>query len=80
MSKQVIIYTTPTCTYCKMAKEYFTKNNISYSEKDVARDETARNEMLDKSGQMGVPVIDVGGQVVVGFYKEKLAELLSIPV
>ena len=74
----VTIYTTPTCVYCKMAKEYFKTNNVAYTEKDVATDAAARQEMMDRSGQMGVPVIDINGELIVGFNKEKLAELLEI--
>ncbi|MEX1112340.1 MAG: glutaredoxin family protein [Candidatus Andersenbacteria bacterium] len=74
----VLIYSTPSCGWCVRAKEYFTENNVQYTEKDVAADETARNEMLQKSGQMGVPVIDIDGQIVIGFNQPKLAELLGL--
>jgi glutaredoxin-like YruB-family protein len=77
--KPVHIYTTETCGYCKMAKDYFQKNNVAYEEYDVGRDLAKRQEMLDKSGQMGVPVITVGDDLVVGFNKPKLAELLGLP-
>lgn len=75
---QVIIYTTPTCVYCKMTKSFFTENNIQYEEKNVAEDVVARDEMVTKSGQMGVPVIDVNGQLVIGFDQPRLKELLGI--
>lgn len=80
---QVIIYTTPSCVYCKMAKEFFAKNNISYQEKNVVEDAEARNEMITKSGQMGVPVIQVtkeGGQsaIIIGFDQARLKEALGI--
>ncbi len=74
---QVTIYTTPTCHYCKMAKEYFKENEIEYNEKDVTQDQEARQEMIDKSGQMGVPVIQVGEKVLIGFDKEALEDLLE---
>jgi glutaredoxin 3 len=74
----VTIYTTPTCAYCKMSKEFFKEHNVDYSEKDVTKDEQARNDMIQKSGQMGVPVIDIDGQIVVGFDKPKLSELLGV--
>lgn len=74
----VTIYTTPTCGYCKMAKAYFQEHNVAYEEKDVAVDEAARNAMIEKSGQMGVPVIEVDDTIVVGFDKSKLAQLLNI--
>jgi len=74
----VIIYTTPTCVYCKMTKEFFKQNNVEFSEKNVAVDASARDDMIQKSGQMGVPVIDVNGKLVIGFDKLKLSELLEI--
>jgi len=74
----VAIYTTPTCGYCKMAKEFFTENNISYNEYDVASDAEKRTEMIEKSGQMGVPVITVDDELTVGFDKARLAELLGV--
>lgn len=75
---KVTIYSTPTCPYCEMAKKFFTKNEIEYEEKNVAEDHDAAREMMDKSGQMGVPVIDIDGEIVVGFDKSKLSELLNI--
>jgi glutaredoxin 3 len=74
----VTIYTTPTCVYCKAAKEFFQENNVEYDEKNVAQDDAAREAMIQKSGQMGVPVIEVNGETVVGFDKKKLAELLGV--
>lgn len=76
--KNVVIYTTPTCVYCKMAKEFFREKNIQYEEKNVATDAAARELMVQKSGQMGVPVIDIDGEIVVGFDKPRLAELLGV--
>ena len=76
--QKVIIYTTPTCVYCKMAKEFFKENNIDYEEKDVLVDQKAAEEMIHKSGQIGVPVIDVDGQIVIGFDKKTLSEILNI--
>ncbi len=78
MYSVVKIYTTPTCVYCKMAKEFFAKNNVNYEEVNVAIDTAAREEMVQKSGQLGVPVIDVNGSIVVGFDQQKLASLLGI--
>lgn len=75
---KVTIYTTPTCAYCKMAKEYFNQNNINYEEKNVLTDLKAREYMIHKSGQMGVPVIDVDGNLIVGFDRRRLSELLGI--
>lgn len=76
--KNVTIYTTPSCGWCKAAKQYFGEHNVTYSEKDVAADPVARNEMLEKSKQMGVPVIDIDGNIVIGFNQPRLAELLEI--
>ncbi|MEK7662332.1 MAG: Uxx-star family glutaredoxin-like (seleno)protein [Patescibacteria group bacterium] len=76
--KQVTIYTTPTCTYCKMAKEFFKEKNIQYQEYDVVSNLEKRKEMVEKSGQMGVPVIYVGDEMVVGFDRGKLQELLGV--
>jgi glutaredoxin 3 len=76
--KTVSVYTTPTCQYCKMAKEFFQTNNVAYSEHDVAADETLRNEMVEKSGQMGVPVIDIEGEIIVGFDEPRIKEVLGL--
>ena len=75
---RVIMYTTPFCVYCKMAKEFFKKHNVAYEEKDVAADLAAREAMIKTSGQMGVPVIDVDGSIVVGFDQGRLKQLLHI--
>lgn len=75
---KVTIYTTPFCVYCKMAKEFFKKNAVSYEEKDVAADLPAREEMIKKSGQMGVPVIDIDGSIVVGFDQGRLKQALHL--
>jgi glutaredoxin 3 len=74
---KVIIYTTPTCVYCKAAKEFFAEHNVEYEEKDVVQDEQAREAMIQKSGQLGVPVIDVNGEIVIGFNKAKLTSLVG---
>ena len=76
--KPVKIFTTPTCAYCKMAKEFFKQNNIQYEEVDVVSNTQARDEMIHKSGQMGVPVIFVGDDIVVGFDKRRLSELFGV--
>ena len=77
VDKSVIIYSTPTCPYCKRAKEYLSQKGISYTDYDVASDRDKAKEMLQKSGQMGVPVILVDDQLVAGFNQSKLDELLS---
>lgn len=75
--KKVEIFSTPTCVYCKHAKEYFAENNIEYTEHNVAADMDQRKIMIEKSGQLGVPVIIIDGEVTVGFDKDKIAELLA---
>ena len=75
--KNVVIYSTPTWPYCTRAKEYLSRKGISYTEHNVAADRDKAKEMIQKSGQMGVPVITVNGEVVVGFNQAKLDELLS---
>jgi len=78
MPKQVIIYSTPSCVYCKMAKEYFEKNGIQYVEHNVAEDDAAREEMVEKSHQLGVPVIDIDGEIHVGFNRSELQKALGL--
>ncbi|MBI4085893.1 MAG: glutaredoxin family protein [Candidatus Liptonbacteria bacterium] len=75
---QVTIYTTPSCVYCRMAKEFFKKNNVAYEEHNVAEDDKAREEMVKKSRQLGVPVIDVNGEIFVGFDQKGLKKALNI--
>lgn len=74
----ITIYSTPTCAYCKMAKDYLTSKQIPYAEVDVSRDQAAQQQMIAKSGQYGVPVIDVDGKIIVGFDKRKLDEYLGL--
>lgn len=76
--KKVQIYSTPSCSYCHMAKEFFKKNNVSYEDFDVAVNMEKRKEMVEKSGQMGVPVILIDGEIIVGFDKPKISKLLGI--
>lgn len=76
--QKITIYTTQTCAYCKMAKAFFKENNVSYDEKDVTVDDKAREEMIQKSGSMTVPVIDVDGQIIVGFDKPALEKLIGL--
>ncbi len=74
----VKIYTTKTCGYCGMVKEFFNKNHIKYEEFDVGADRKAASEMISKSGQMGVPVIDIDNHIVIGYNREALKKLLDI--
>jgi glutaredoxin-like YruB-family protein len=78
MDKKVIIYSTPTCHFCEMSKEFFKEHGVTYTEYNVASDLEKRQEMIHKSGQMGVPVIYVGDDLLVGFDRERLGELLGV--
>lgn len=76
--KKVQIYTSPTCHYCHMAKDFFAGNAVAYEEFDVMADVNKRQEMIEKSGQMGVPVIVVDDQVMVGFDEGHLKSILGL--
>lgn len=76
--KNVTIYSTPTCHFCHLAKDYFTANGIVYTEYNVATDLEKRKEMVEKSGQMGVPVIIIDGELTVGFDQPKIAGMLGL--
>lgn len=76
--KKVTIYSTPTCHFCAMAKEYFKANGVSYDEFNVASDMDKRKEMMEKSGQLGVPVITIDENIVIGFNRPKLAQFLEL--
>jgi glutaredoxin-like YruB-family protein len=75
---RVIVFSTPTCTYCNMAKKYFRQNRVRFRDVDVSRDQAAARDMVRRSGQMGVPVIDIGGKIIVGFDKPKINQLLGL--
>ena len=74
----VKIYSTPACPYCTLAKDFFKENNVEFEEFNVAEDKEKAQEMMDKTGQMGVPVIDIDGKVIIGFDKEKIKEALGL--
>lgn len=76
-TKKIIIYSTPTCHYCTMAKNYLTKMGVQYEDINVGVDRVAAEEMVKKSGQMGVPVVDIDGQIVVGFQPEVFEKLIN---
>lgn len=76
--KNVTIYSTPTCHFCQIAKEFFKEKGIVYTEYDVLTDLAKRQEMVDKSGQLGVPVIDIGGKIIVGFDQSAVASQLGV--
>jgi glutaredoxin-like YruB-family protein len=75
---QVLIYSTSSCPFCHQAKEYLTEKNISFTDYNVGEDRVKAEEMVEKSGQMGVPVIDIDGEIVVGFDKMKIDQLLHL--
>lgn len=75
---RVEIYSTPTCHFCHMAKDWLTEKQISFVDYDVATDMEKRKEMVEITGQLGVPVIKVGNDVMIGFNQEKLASLLGV--
>ena len=75
---RVIVFSTPTCTYCNMAKKYFKEKGIRFKDVDVSKDMAAARDMVRRSGQQGVPVIDIGGKIVVGFDRPKINKYLGI--
>ncbi|OGM97596.1 MAG: NrdH-redoxin [Candidatus Yanofskybacteria bacterium RIFCSPHIGHO2_01_FULL_39_8b] len=72
------IYSTPTCPWCKMAKAYFKEKGMEFQDFNVAENAEAQKEMIEKSGQMGVPVIDIDGKIIVGFDKEAINKTLNL--
>ncbi|TSC64767.1 MAG: glutaredoxin-like protein [Parcubacteria group bacterium Gr01-1014_91] len=78
MDKNITIYSTPTCHFCQMTKDFLKEKGIGYTEFNVASDLEKRQEMIQKSGQMGVPVIFVGPEMIIGFDKERLISTLGI--
>jgi len=75
---RVILFSTPTCAFCYQAKQYFRQKGIRFTDVDVSRDPAAARDMVRRSGQQGVPVIDIGGKIVVGFNRPKINHLLGI--
>ncbi len=78
MAKSVKVYSTSTCPYCSMAKSFLKDNNIAFEEVDVSQDTAAAQEMMEKTGQMSVPAIDVDGQIIIGFDKKALSKELGL--
>lgn len=74
---KVKIYSTPTCPYCVMAKEFFKEKGIEFEDIDVSKNQEAGKEMVEKSGQMGVPVIEIDGKIIVGFNKPEIEKVLG---
>ena len=75
---KIKIYSTPTCPYCVTLKEFLKEKDIGFEDVNVAQDAQAREEMIHKSGQMGVPVVDIDGEIIIGFDKEKISKILKI--
>ena len=78
MAKSVIVYSTPTCPFCVRAKQFLKDNNIAFEDIDVSENHEKAQEMIKKSGQMGVPVLEIGANIIVGFDKDKIKEALDI--
>lgn len=76
--KNITIYSTPTCHYCILAKDYFKTHNVAYTEHNVASDLEQRKIMVEKSGQLGVPVIDIEGKIMIGFDEAEISEALGV--
>lgn len=78
MDQKVIVYSTPTCPWCIRVKQFLKDNNVAFENYDVSADQAKAEEMIQKSGQMGVPVIEIEGQVIIGFDKEKITKALNL--
>lgn len=78
LQPKVRVFSTSTCPYCVTLKEFLKENNVEFEDIDVSQDKNALDEMVKKSGQMGVPVVEIDGQIIIGFDKEKISEILSI--
>lgn len=76
MSK-IVVYSTPTCPYCGLVKDYLKEKGVEFEEKDVSKDRAAARKMVEKSGQMGVPQVDINGKIIVGFNKEAIDKELK---
>ena len=75
---RVIVFSTPSCSFCNLTKKYFREKGIKFRDVDVSRDQAAARDMVRRSGQSGVPVIDIGGKIIVGFDRPKINKLLGI--
>ncbi|MCG9480002.1 MAG: glutathione S-transferase N-terminal domain-containing protein [Actinomycetia bacterium] len=75
--KKVLVYSTPTCPYCARVKDYLSENGVRYDEVDISSDQKNLDEMVKKSKQMGIPVIDFNGRIVIGFEKEAIDEAIK---
>ncbi len=75
---KVKVYSTPTCPYCHAAKEFLKENKVPFEDIDVSKDSKAAEDMIEKSGQMGVPVIEIGTEIIVGFDKARMKKALKL--
>ena len=78
MDKNIIIYSTPTCPWCTRVKQFLQEKNVFFQDFDVSQNQDKAEEMVQKSGQMGVPVVDIDGEIIVGFDKERIEEVLGL--
>jgi glutaredoxin-like YruB-family protein len=78
MAKNIKIYSTPTCPWCVRVKQFLKENNVSFEDLDVSANQAAAEEMIQKTGQMGVPVLDIEGEIIIGFDKDKIKAILGI--
>ena len=78
MNKNVKVYSTPTCPWCMRTKDFLKQNNIIFTDIDVSSNQAVAEDMIQKSGQMGVPVVEIEGEIIVGFDKEKIKAALGI--
>jgi glutaredoxin-like YruB-family protein len=78
MSKKVIVYSTSTCPFCIRVKQFLKDNNIAFEDIDVSQDQSKADEMVEKSGQIGVPVLDIDGEIIIGFDKQAVTKALGI--
>ncbi|MBD3253082.1 NrdH-redoxin [Candidatus Pacearchaeota archaeon] len=74
---KIKIYSTPACPYCKMVKKYLKEKELEFDDIDISKNQEAAHEMVEKSGQMSVPVIDIDGKIIIGFDREKLEKLIK---
>jgi len=78
MDKNVVVYSTPTCPWCHRVKQFFQEHNIFFQDFDVSQNQQKAEEMVQKSGQMGVPVVDIDGEIIIGFDKDRIEEALDL--
>lgn len=79
MAQKVLVYSTPTCPFCRMAKQLFQENGIAFTNFDVSVDAKAAQEMVNKTHQLGVPVIDIDGKIIIGFDETEIRQTLGLP-